>query len=261
MKLRLTIILSFILLFIRCSIVEQKKNDLMEWKLNGKVKSFRQISYRAIEKYGVISKQEGPSGGIYVLFNEEGNTIEHNIYGLDGSLDWKYTYKYDDKGNKIEENRHYPDGPGGKTTYKYDYKGNMIEENEYTASEKWWSKNTYKYDNEGNIIESGSYYKSDSILYQITIYQYDNEGNLIEENEYDSTGTYVYPYRQKTYKYDDAGNVIEKRYYGFDNNLQPDWIVAKYAYEFDEKNNWIRKTEFVNEIPKYIIEREIEYYK
>ena len=34
-----------------------------------------------------------------------------------------------------------------------------------------------------------------------------------------------------------------------------------YKYEFDEKGNWIKRINFINQIPKLIDEREYEYYE
>ena len=33
-----------------------------------------------------------------------------------------------------------------------------------------------------------------------------------------------------------------------------------YKYDYDEKNNWIKRIDFGGDTPKYIIERQIEYY-
>ena len=51
-----------------------------------------------------------------------------------------------------------------------------------------------------------------------------------------------------THIYDNKGNMI-------DNNLE-----YSYKYDYDKTGNWIQKTEFKNNIPLHILEREIEYY-
>ena len=88
---------------------EEKKTDLKEANLKGKVKSVREITYNAVEKFGEIEKGDR-SSGIVTIYNEQGNEIEVNRYNSDDSLDWKFTYKYDDKGNQIEVNRYKSDG-------------------------------------------------------------------------------------------------------------------------------------------------------
>ena len=60
-----------------------------------------------------------------------------------------------------------------------------------------------------------------------------------------------------SFKYDDKGNEIER------NRHKSDWIVDceyTYKYELDTINNWIKRIDFKNDKPQYILEREIEYY-
>ena len=222
-----------IILFSSCSTDDGVKNDLNEMNLNGKVKSIREYSYEAVEKFGEISKgnriSEISGSDEYILFNDKGNNIERNIYNSDGNLDKKWTYKYDDKGNKIEVNGYNSDGSlDNKLTFNYDDKGNSIEVNVYNSDGSLNEKRTYKYDDKGNKIEE-NWYNSDSSLYM-----------------------------KWTYEYNDRGNMIEKNWYKSDGNL---FSKTTYKHEYDKKNNWIKRIEFEKEIPKYILEREIKYFE
>ena len=85
-------------------------------------------------------------------------------------------------------------------------------------------------------------------------FKYDYKGNLIESNWYYSDGNFNSKF---TYKYDDKGNEIERNLYKSDGSLD---VKCTYKYEYDEKYNWIKKIEYRNRIPKFILEREIEYY-
>jgi len=85
--------------------------------------------------------------------------------------------------------------------------------------------------------------------------KYDEKGNQIEGNRYDSDGSLNWRY---TYKYDEKGNLIEWNRYDSDGSLYTQWT---YKYEFDEQGNWIKRVEFENEIPQFILIREYEYYK
>ncbi len=168
-----------------------KKTDWAKYNLKGKVKSFTNFSYEAIERFGKIEKGEKIDydlGNFQIKYNDKGNIIEENRYNLDGSLDEKstYQYKYDTKGNKIEKNEYNSDGSlSYKKVYKYDSKGNLIEGNDYYSNGKL-DKN-YKYDTKGNIIEENNYIYDGSLVKKYT-YKYDNKGNRIESNEYDSDG-------------------------------------------------------------------------
>jgi len=73
-------------------------------------------------------------------------------------------------------------------------------------------------------------------------------------NRYNSEGSLFY---KLSYKYDDKCNQIEKNNYNSDGSLDYKYT---YKYNYNEKNNWIERLELKNDIPQYILEREIEYY-
>ena len=102
----------------------EKKNDLTEENLKGKVKSIKETTYKAVDKFGQIEKGD-VLNNYFNIYNEKGNKIEENWYNSDGRLHSKYTYKYDEKGNMIEENWYESDGSlYEKHTYKYEYDKN-----------------------------------------------------------------------------------------------------------------------------------------
>jgi hypothetical protein len=111
-----------------------------------------------------------------------------------------------------------------------------------------------KYDEKGNQIEETYYGSSGSLNWRLT-YKYDEKGNQIEKNSYESDGSLDW---RVTFKYDEKGNQIEKNSYESDGSLDTQWT---YKYEFDEQGNWIKRVEFENEIPQFILIREYEYYK
>jgi hypothetical protein len=90
----------------------------------------------------------------------------------------KYTYKYDDKGNKIEKNKYNPNGTlfdktlHHKYIYKYDEKGNKIEKNECNLDKTLRPVYIYKYDDYGNWIESIHHYREDNTITERTIKYY-----------------------------------------------------------------------------------------
>ena len=142
-----------------------------------------------------------------------------------------------------------------KFTLKYDEDGNTIEWNGYKSDGSSLDiKYTHKYDEDGNKIESNSY-KSDGSLSIKYIFKHDEDGNLIEMNIYKSDGSLDSRY---TSKYDEDGNKIESNNYESDGSL---YSKETYKYDFDNKGNWIKKVLFENEVPKYISEREYEYYE
>ena len=210
-------------------------------------------------------------------YDENGNIIESNDI-LNESYDRTLIIRYDKNVNNIEWSWHGSDGYSSeKNTARYDENGNIIEENEF-----WQGKFTYNYDVNGNEIE-WNWYLNDGILYKKHTKQYDVNGNEIEFNFYEygelvSTKTCKYDENGNTiednrihhddedadwerttysYGYDENGNIIEKNCYKSDRSLE---YKHTYRYEFDEKNNYIKSIKYLNDNPKSIIEREIEYF-
>lgn len=69
----------------------QKENDLTENKLSGKVKSFIEISYEAIEyavkiQKGERKRENANEDDFQNKYNEQGNLIERNVYNSDGNF-------------------------------------------------------------------------------------------------------------------------------------------------------------------------------
>ena len=181
------------------------KNGWEEANLKGKVKSFTESKYGAEDRFGEIQKKES-------------------------SLYSKETYKYDDKGNEIEENTYNADG----SLFFVPVFQEIVKNHESLSSTI-----IIKYDDKGNRIEENIYkvIKGDSINGQVV-------------------GGGVSNYTI-TYKYDDKGNKIEAIWCRSDGSL---FEKETYKYEFDEKGNWIKKISFRNQIGN-IKEREYEYYE
>ena len=71
---------------------------------------------------------------------------------------------------------------------------------------------------------------------------------------YNSDGSLDYKY---TFSLDDKGSIVESNIFISDGSLD---YKSSDKYQLDENNNWIKRIEYNNEIPKYITERTIEYY-
>lgn len=275
----LTIGISILLGSCTSSKEDIKENDWKQYKLSDKVKSLKATTYKAVEKFGEIEKGDIiPSfENKQLVFNLEGKITEENLYDSDGGLLHKDEYKYDMKGIIIEINRYDSDGSlFEKTLSKNDEKGNLVESNIYDSDGNLSSKIVFKCDKEGKINEY-NIYDSDGNLEQKYLIKYDKEGNQVELNLYDSDGSH-----STKNKYDEKGNQVEMIVYRSDGsfsynnlykydkkgnlteNISVDKLDQKweykYEYEFDNKGNWIKKIEFLNNMPRVIIEREIEYF-
>ncbi|MCG8794595.1 hypothetical protein [Tenacibaculum finnmarkense] len=249
---KLSLLIIVILTAFSCN-NQKEETDLTKEKLKGRVKSYTEISYKAIERFGKIEKGERLKS-IQIKYSNKGNKIETNHYNSYGSLSSKHIYKYGNKGNKIEKSYYNSDGSlSSKHIYKYDNKGNKIEMSYYHSDGILKSKSIYKYDNKGNEIEM-RYYVSDDLGFK-SISKYDNKGNEVEMRYYDSGGNFDEEYYSK---YDNKGNKIEM------SSSNAFGKKSKYIYKydnFDKKGNWTKKITFKNEIPDDILEREFEYFE
>ena len=163
-------------------------------------------------------------------YDKNGNVtrFEH-IDVASGNIITAREYKYDSKNREIS----YSDTTSGNYTYKYDSKGNRIQqnfENEYYISE---SKLTY--DSNGRITKVSTEYcyisegqKSDQESHD-TVYKYNKKGFLISSKDTYSNGSiYIYEYT-----YDKAGNMTYMKYTE-ESTETSDVFISEFKYEYDE---------------------------
>lgn len=225
-----------------------KKNDLKEMNLKGKVKQITESSFFAEDKFGEITK-DGPPNKTIIFFNDNGNIIEKNCYLLDGTtLATKHIYNYDDKKLKKEE-----------LVYVY-----------HASKSKLLSKYTFEYDVNENRTKSYYHYKdiTGPDIYSNTIdklgiyetYKYDDKGNLIEKYNYPNGYHFLEPGPSSVdyYKYDDKGNIIVEERYNSDGSFS--WRHEYKYVLFDKFDNWLKKILYCRGGACSIFEREIEYY-
>jgi hypothetical protein len=200
-------------------------------------------------------------------YDEKGNLIEETLDNISGDVFKKYIYKYDRNGNKIEEGSclnykgvdviaecDYDPSEG----WKYDDKNQIIKE--FQIGEWMMSNNTdtfYQYDMNGRKIDTKGYFiKIDTVLVYHFKYEYDDFGNQIKEEQVVGN-----------YRFSDFGfyNREEKKYDKFQNLLLQEYITAtnerikvvKYNYLYDEKGNWIEQIEFEGKTSEDMIENQI----
>lgn len=271
------------ILFLSENLCNQYKNGWKEYNLKGKVCSIKEESYFVSRVSGEIVKDENKYGlyryGKYYVFNELGYIIDLSIDKYDGSPIYKDGYKYDNQNKCIEMETYDSDhNVYEKFTYTYDKTGHRIDQKHYDSEIVLDMMNSYKYDLNGNCIEERKYF-SDSSLFSKIVYVYDNKGNNIELKVCKPNGKISGRF---SYKYDDNGNRIEECWFNSEGSLQNkknskydnkgnciEIVVENfiglpnekytYLFEYDETGNWIRKLESINNLPKFIIEREIKY--
>ena len=168
---------------------------------------------------------------------------------------FKTIYKYDDKGNVIEETAYNEQNMDYQKSYAYRYndKGKILHKIKYDVGVKdaeW----TYKYDKKGNLTEEKLHSRNKDFNNNKLTHIYDEKGNEIERSFYKSDSLYT----KWTYAYDNQARLTEAGGYYPDGKLA---FKTTYKYELDEQGNWIKLTIFDDNRPDYILERKIEYYK
>jgi len=216
-------------------------------------------------------------------YDENANMIEENGYKTDGSLYSRRTLDYNSNNKTTEEiNYDSNDGFKGKRTYNYDENDNLIQFNTYFIDNSLNTSLKYKYDDKGNRIEESAdvyFFNSDRSFHRKQIFSYDDNGIMVGVNTYDQEdnpmGSVIYKFDEQgnkieeidhdvqsnqevrtTYKYDENGSVIETISYEADGYT----LKISNILEYDSNRNWTKKVKFINDIPEYLIERELVYF-
>jgi len=205
----------------------QVKNDLKRQKLKGNVKSVTEYEYSAVPDAKEALK-DGLRMKSICKYNADGNRTEFTTYSADGKLQSRSVYNYNDSGILVDVKRYRGDGGlNVTTTYTYDKLGNESEEHNYDPS--------------GAMFMAGKG-------------RYDLNGNRITYDRYDMTG---HLFLKSNLRYDRNGNETEEREYDSHESLQ---FTTTFEYDnYDKQGNWLWKATYKNDVPRTVVEREIEY--
>jgi hypothetical protein len=154
-------------------------------------------------------------------FDDNGNLIERTDSNFDknGNISKKnrYTYKYNDRGLRIEQCYYATtadDMPimSNVNYIKYNEKGQKIENifisYDQDGNEITWAKNLFKNDNDNHLIQDEGYNKQGIIMNKV-VYNYEN-GMLVSEYffDFDANGK---PINKKTMTYNEFGKVLDSK--------------------------------------------------
>lgn len=233
---------------------EKPKSDATEMRLVGDIESVRIESFRAEEKFGSVQRGKATDvENYFILFNQKGNQKERIFYDTQGKATRKYTYAYNDENQRIEVNLFKENGEmTHKYLYQYDNKGNRIEINDYTADGKLFMKEKQTFDEDNWPISRISYDANGKFLRERKFLR-DKHGNIQEETLYSADGSLK---SRTAYFYDEKGNPTKEERYAKNNMLES---TKNSVYEFDKHGNWIKRTDYQNSKPTFIVERTIVY--
>ncbi|HUS86734.1 MAG TPA: RHS repeat domain-containing protein [Bacteroidales bacterium] len=271
------------ILLASCTKITIPKNDLQEENLKGRVAVLAEYSFKAIEESGKIEKgNRHREDNLFeqdklVSYNTDGNKVYSSYYYSYGALKDSIRYKYSMNGllrktiqynfyrKKVYKNTYsykkqnkeliiktkgkskHKDFSDRSVTYKYDSLGNEIKMNP--------SGTVYEYDEKGNIIVETDRNQDGAILFK-KYYQYDEQGRLLSTTSTQAIIQFLSEGQSFETKYDDRMNIVQVKIFNFSGELER---TDQFKYQYDELGNWVKKIKYIDSIPKFIIERHIEY--
>ncbi len=192
-------------------------------------------------------------------YNAAGKLTRIDTYLGDTTLYNTKLYKYNSKGYIAEKNSILAEGyfiPVSKLVeqefYRYNDNGDKTQDSIVSQSKdhnNWITK----YNNKGQLIEYYAYDKH-NLLLGGAFCKYSENGDMVEVNAFDSGDSL---YRELAYVYDNNNNVIQENRYLSDGLLDYELI---FSYTYDDKKNWLTKTEVKYSLVKKFTERQITYY-
>lgn len=167
----------------------------------------------------------------------------------------KIVYHYNNLGDSIETTR---EELGKVWSRSVSNKGVLAEtiEYKYNADDSLFVKYVFRYNADGKLKES-IYYAADGVLDMKDSCFYTESGLLKEKRFYSNPRMKLIRPSKIIYEYDDRNNVIEIAEYDAGNNLIK---RLSYKYQYDSADNWIKQTEYAQDIVVSEIERKMNYY-
>lgn len=124
-----------------------------------------------------IEKSESNVTRVIYVYNDKGLKVRITNYNADGELDSEYKYKYDELGNKIEEEYLFQGVSIWKNKFIYDEENRLVRVDEKTNKTEWRKLYEYSYDYNGNWIKKIHYEENgqESIVTRQIIYYTEEE--------------------------------------------------------------------------------------
>jgi len=231
------------------STAEQKRSDIAVQGLKGKVEVMSESLLQ-----GEGSKKTN-SKNVF-KYDANGNMVELSNYNADGKVISTIRSTYDASGILIKEETILGNGNVDLVSaIKTDAKGNKIEQQDVRpmGNIEFNYKYYYTYDKKGQLTERIAYRGNGTFLFKY-VFNYDDNGNRTEWIQHGSDSSVV---GKVIYKYNEKNNLAEQTEYNGDGSVK---AMYTFSYEFDRKNNWVRRKKMQEGKVVEIKEREIKYY-
>lgn len=218
------------------------EEDIYE-DLSSVIRNIEKITYTAIKSSEGIIKTEL---GLYSIskYNENGSLIllgkTNNLLSDKGMIDSGslyinlYSYEYNKDKMLISERCKSSKGELiHNLFYEYSPNGDIVRANKFNSNGNLISSTFY--DEIGNIREINIYKSDNNIDYKV-FSKYDSNNNLVERNTYDLDSNFK---QKEIFRYNAKGDKIEYSYFDIDDIMYSKFIT--YKYEYDKKDNWIKR--------------------
>ncbi len=223
--------------------VTKNPPDLASENMKGNVQSFTETYYQVWQtragKDSVGQQWESPDRNYIMNFNEKGYITWATFYKTGSILDYRYEYKYDAGGNRIQETWFDADNAlDYRITRKFSEKGFLMEMKKYTDTTGACDEKTvYEPDPTGNPVKSTLYDGNDAVLGTST-YKYDVYGNKIEEDDFDGkgkpTGKTLFTYNGQHLKTSEDAYTVN------------DVVMTKKKFEYEYRGHLSQQQNFDN---------------
>jgi len=273
LNLRNILHLLILLSFIGCKTEHKKTNYLIALGLNGNVKSIVELSYPQLSKKwnnkdteylfnkkGFVLKKINYRKNNYTIYNynENENLINSNVYSLNDSLLFTSDLEYNTNNelvklkvfNSEKKIAYY-------TIYEYSKTSNdnvLVTEKEYDSNDRL-TNHTSKVLNSKKEVILRNIYNLKSKKISSNDLSYNQNEKLIESIKYDSLKNIKWKLKMS---YNSNNLESEKRLYIPKIKKENIW---KIEYEFDNRNNWVKKYLIENKDTVKTIERKIIYFE
>jgi|AntAceMinimDraft_17_1070374.scaffolds.fasta_scaffold06264_6 antitoxin component YwqK of YwqJK toxin-antitoxin module len=199
----------------------------------------------------------------YTEYNRQNKIVKDIRYNQDGSIEQMYKYRYNDKGQMIEETLSYSENEiAEKRTFELDDKG-LVKKEFRPYLDGNVDTLVYNYDSENNLIEK-TIIDSDNNIDSKDVFEYNNK-KITKESVYEEADNLI---SYNIYKYDEAGNIVETIKWEAEDNKKikiVDFFIEKgsrtKSLVYNSLNQLISKTIFIEENDRIIQVLEEDQYK
>lgn len=227
--------------------------------LKGAVRQINSMMYAAIIENDAM-RRGAPLEHMEMVYNSNGQRRSMSFLSTEEEVVFRTRYKHDAFGvTTLEQVVDNNDDVIGRTYYIYNDQFILTESYVEDAERQVENRIRYKYDGLGRLIQR-SYNDAAGRVYRREMYRYNGDGTIQNNTIYNRQDQKVMEIR---YEYDRMKQPITKTIFDY-SDVEPEIFVTLYRYQYDEKGNWIQRTEYsvegTSHIPTYITERSIQYF-